>query len=133
MLSTIQKKAKFTEDFKFDPSQQDDYETGFLEYRKELFVLYKNIGIIAPDLMKQFIHALTSHTISNLNVLGFADAEICLTLLYITAEVFPDMINRPNVNQQENIFFNLLLQIVGSSKFDEISTLLMWFKIILTI
>ncbi|KAG2385530.1 hypothetical protein C9374_003345 [Naegleria lovaniensis] len=132
MLTTIQKKAKFTEDFKFDPSQQDDYETGFLEYRRELFVLYKNIGIIAPDLMKHFIHALTNHTIGNLNVLGFADAEICLTLLYITAEVFPDMINRPNINQQENIFFNLLLQIVGSniSSFPHSSIQLAYFEVL---
>jgi len=116
ILTTIQTKGRYTEDFRFEPNLQDDYEKGFLEYRRELFVIFKNIGTLNPGLVKQFIQALVRHTLSNIQSLSFGDIEIALTLLYVSAEIFPEQPAKPNQPPEENIFYNLVLDVVNSSK-----------------
>lgn len=125
MLQTIRKKAQYRYDFNFDPLKQDEYEAGFLEYRRELMILFKNTVRWAPELTKAFTKSSLLHALSPDNLQGlknpnapFADLEIALTLFYQIGEIFTEEISTPsNPNQEGSTYFEqLLAAIIEASK-----------------
>jgi exportin-T len=128
ILTIIKDKAQYRSDFNFDIEEQDEYEAGFIQYRKDLFVLYKNLGIVIPDMTKQFIENLIQYTLQNLNQLKFSEIEISLSLLYFTAEIFQGEATKPNA--ETSFFSNLIYQVIKSeiSKFPHFMIQIMYFE-----
>jgi hypothetical protein len=89
MLQIVRNKARYTEDFHFDPLTQDEYEAGFLEYRRELMILFKNSVRLLPDLVKEFTKSSLIHALSNQGA-PFSETEIGLTLFYHIGEMFSE-------------------------------------------
>ncbi|KAL9646930.1 hypothetical protein ABK040_013789 [Willaertia magna] len=134
ILNTIKNKGQFTEDFNFNPKDQDEYEAGFLEYRKELVVLFKNVGTIAPDMVKQFVKSYLTQVLSNIQGLKFSEIELALSLFYYTGEIFPNEAFKPvtKENNTQNYFGPLVALVISSniSSYPHSHIQLMYFEII---
>jgi exportin-T len=86
ILDVIRRKARYTDDFNFDPMKQDEYESGFLEYRRELFTLFKNIAKISPLITKSYVQNALTNTFKIMNMTHFAELEVDLSLFYNIGE-----------------------------------------------
>jgi exportin-T len=117
MIQIIRNKARYTDDFNFDPLSQDEYEAGFLEYRRELMVLFKNTVRLAPDMVKEFTKSSLLHALNNQANIHFSEVEIGLTLFHQIGEIFTEEIQQQNTpNEASGYFEQLLAAIIEASK-----------------
>lgn len=114
MLNIIRNKARYRDDFNFDPLKQDEYEAGFLEYRRELFILFKNSVRLAPEMVKEFTKSTLLHALNNQNS-HFSDIEIGLTLFYQIGEMFTDEV-QVSSGTNTTYFEQLIAAIIEVSK-----------------
>ncbi len=61
----------------------------FEEYRKELKVIFNNLGALDPDMVLTTIHEYLGQTLSNWQRAEFKDVEVAITMLYQLAEALP--------------------------------------------
>jgi exportin-T len=133
MFQVVRTKARYTEDFIFEPVKQDEYEVGFLQYRQELFVVLKNATRIAPQIAKEYVEFELLRTLnlfrSDGKSMKFWDLEIALTLFYELGENFSKEIN----DATDSAYFrNLLTEVINSdvSFYPHESVQLAYFEII---
>ncbi|KAL0489189.1 exportin-T [Acrasis kona] len=88
MLQIIRTKCRYRDDYNFDPLQQDEYEVGFTEYRRELLLMYKNSARLVPDMVREFTKGALLHGVTNLQTVHFSEVEIGLALFYHIGEMF---------------------------------------------
>ena len=80
-------KMKYDPDYDFDGEGED--EVGFLEYRKQLKVIFDFIAKLDPELIMRTVHLLVTATIGQWQVAEFGQIEIAIRLLYNMAEALP--------------------------------------------
>jgi hypothetical protein len=114
MLQIIRNKGRYTEDFNFDPTKQDEYEAGFLEYRRELMILFKNSVRLLPDLVKEFTKSSLLHALTNQGS-PFPDIEIGLTLFHQIGEMFNEEVQQGIGDK--TYFEQLLAAVIEASKY----------------
>ncbi|XP_065889699.1 exportin-T-like isoform X2 [Dysidea avara] len=81
-------KMKYDESYNFVTEGED--EVMFMEYRKELKVLFDNIIQLHPDLVLETIQQLLVSTLSQLDTESFMNIEVSLRYFYMMGEVLPD-------------------------------------------
>lgn len=84
MLQIIRNKSKYALNFDFD--KKDEEEAEFLNYRKELGILFKGVTKLSPQLVANFIHSTIETVIKNFQNASFADVEISLYLLQLMGD-----------------------------------------------
>ncbi|CAH1784092.1 unnamed protein product [Owenia fusiformis] len=90
ILMAVISKMKLDESYNFDQEGED--EAMFQEYRKQLKVIYQNIGQLEPDLVVTTTHQFVENVFKawkKTNDVKYADLELGVLLLYQVAEVFP--------------------------------------------
>ncbi|KAK2148689.1 hypothetical protein LSH36_487g04031 [Paralvinella palmiformis] len=87
LLFIIMQKMKYDESYSFDHEGED--EAMFEEYRKELKIIFNNIGALDSELVLTAVHNLFAQTLTHWQNKQFQDVEIVTTLLYMMAEALP--------------------------------------------
>jgi exportin-T len=135
ILQLVTKKAKFNEDFIFEPLKQQEYERDFLLYRLDMFTIFKNVARVAPTISKQFVEFELTNVLNifreNSSRLVFWDYEVALTLFYHLGEAFPREANDPTIDS--GYFRKLLSDIImsGISFYGHESVQLVYFEILI--
>jgi len=68
---------------------QGEDEAMFQDYRKELRVIFNNIGALDSVILLGTVHDIISTTLSRWQTTEFEDVEIAITLLYQLGEALP--------------------------------------------
>ncbi|XP_029201596.2 exportin-T-like [Acropora millepora] len=84
MLYVVIKKMKYDESYNFDREGED--EVMFIEYRKEMKILFDNIAQLDPNLVLVSVHNVLNSTFGNLSEAKFMDVEMAVRSLYILGE-----------------------------------------------
>lgn len=87
MLYTVVKKMKYDESYNFDQEGED--EAMFMEYRKQMRVIFNNLAQVDCDLVLLTVHTIVAQTLPQWETADFRDVEMALTLLYGIAEAVP--------------------------------------------
>ncbi|KAK2192614.1 hypothetical protein NP493_26g07059 [Ridgeia piscesae] len=87
LLYVVIKKMKYDESYNFERARDD--EAVFQEYRKELKVIFNNIGALDPELVLLVVHEVVSRTMQQWQAAEFYDVEVAITLLYNLGEAIP--------------------------------------------
>eukprot|EP00960_Hanusia_phi_P061273 764794-Hanusia_phi.AAC.4 len=88
VLSVLLRKLRYSSDFDFqNPLESEEF---WLEYRKEILIIFKNISRIAPDLTVSFVQDCMNGLIAgttNGSQSNWPEIEAVLTMLYELGEV----------------------------------------------
>lgn len=84
LLVVVINKMKYDVSYNFDSEGED--EAAFVEYRKQLKVLYENLASFNRNMVLEFIEKLFISTTSQWQTLRFEDVEVAIYLLYISGE-----------------------------------------------
>lgn len=87
ILYIIIRKMKYDSSFNFESGGEE--EAMFQEYRKELRVIYNNLGALDSELLLRVVSEVFTQTITRWQVAEFQDVEVAITLLYQLAEALP--------------------------------------------
>ncbi|XP_065673145.1 exportin-T isoform X2 [Hydra vulgaris] len=87
IILVVIKKLKFDEDFDFE--NEGDDEVDFLEYRKQMKVLFNYLAKLDGKLFISSIYEITNCTFKNWRQLPFKDVEVAVYILYCLGEAFP--------------------------------------------
>ena len=97
--------------FKFDESHdfanEGENEVLFLEYRKELKVLFSSICILLPQLVLSELDKQLTHVIDRLSSLQYMDVEVLLYIMFLTEEFVPW--KHPQLSADLSSSWNLIL------------------------
>lgn len=81
-------KMKYDEGYNFLTEGED--EVMFMEYRRELKVLFDNITQLSSELVLDTVHQLLMTTLNQLDNEAFMNVEVALRFFYMMGEVLPD-------------------------------------------
>ncbi len=82
----------------------------FEEYRKELKVIFNNLGALDADMVLTTIHEYLGQTLSNWQRAEFKDVEVAITMLYQLAEALPVSLDSVYIEIViSSIFFGIIL------------------------
>lgn len=84
ILHVIINKMKYDESYNFDHEGED--EVMFMEYRKEMKILFDNIAQLDPNLVLVSVHNILNSTFGQLDAAKFMDVEIAVRVLYMVGE-----------------------------------------------
>lgn len=84
MLHMVIKKMKYDDSYNFDREGED--EVMFIEFRKEMKILFDNISQLDPNLALVTVHDILSSTLGNLKGAKFMDVEMAVRALYMLGE-----------------------------------------------
>lgn len=84
ILHVIIKKMKYDESYNFEHEGED--EVMFIEYRKEMKILFDNIAQLDPNLVLVSVHNILNSTFGKLDGAKFMDVEIAVRVLYMLGE-----------------------------------------------
>ncbi|CAH3184242.1 unnamed protein product, partial [Porites lobata] len=84
MLHVVIKKMKYDESYNFEREGED--EVMFMEYRKEMKILFDNIAQLDPDLVLVSVHNSLNSTFGKLDEAKLMDVEIAVRALYMLGE-----------------------------------------------
>lgn len=84
ILHVIIKKMKYDESYNFEHEGED--EVMFIEYRKEMKILFDNIAQLDPNLVLVSVHNILNSTFGKLDGAKFMDVEIAIRVLYMLGE-----------------------------------------------
>ncbi|RMX59336.1 hypothetical protein pdam_00014020 [Pocillopora damicornis] len=85
ILHVIINKMKYDESYNFDHEGED--EVMFMEYRKEMKILFDNIAQLDPNLVLVSVHNILNSTFGRqLDAAKFMDVEIAVRVLYMVGE-----------------------------------------------
>ncbi|XP_050413849.2 exportin-T isoform X2 [Patella vulgata] len=87
LLYTIISKMKFDESYNFEQEGED--EAMFLEYRKQLKVIFNNLALLDTDLLIGTVLNVVTRTLPVWESTDFRDVEIAVYLMYILGEAVP--------------------------------------------
>ena len=87
LLFIIFEKTKYDESFYFDRDGEE--EAMFLEYRKQLRVLFDNVAVLDRDLVLNRVRDLVNSTLPRWQSTPFSEVEAALTFLYQLGEALP--------------------------------------------
>lgn len=87
LLFIIFEKTKYDDSFYFDRDGEE--EAMFLEFRKQLRVLFDNVAALDRDLVLTRVRDLVNATLPRWQSLNFAEVEAALTFLYQLGEALP--------------------------------------------
>ena len=87
MLNIIINKTKYDSSFNFDHEGED--EAMFLEYRKNIKLVFDSIAQLDNDLVLATVKNLVLDTTANWPMKSYADIENSLYLLFVLAEAIP--------------------------------------------
>ncbi|KAK7102918.1 exportin-T-like [Littorina saxatilis] len=87
MLYTVVKKMKYDECYNFEQEGED--EAMFMDYRKQMRVIFNNLAQLDSDLILMTVHTIVTQTLAQWEAADFRDVEMALTLLYSVAEAVP--------------------------------------------
>lgn len=87
MLNIIINKTKYDSSFNFDHEGED--EAMFLEYRKNIKLVFDSIAQLDNDLVLATVKNLVIDTTANWPMKSYADIENALYLLFVLAEAIP--------------------------------------------
>ena len=73
---------------------QGEDEAMFQDYRKELRVIFNNLGALDAPLLLSTVHALVARTLGAWHGARFEDIEVAVTLLYQLGEALPVSLRR---------------------------------------
>ena len=68
---------------------QGEEEAMFEEYRKELKVIFNNLGALDADLVLTTIHEYLAQALGGWQTAEFQDVEVAVGMLYQLAEALP--------------------------------------------
>ncbi|KAI6662000.1 Exportin-T [Oopsacas minuta] len=98
-------KLKFDESHDF--ANEGENEVLFLDYRRELRVLFSTISLLLPQLVLSEVDKLLSHVIDRLTVLQYMDVEVVLYLIYLSDESIPW--KHPQLGDELSNTWNMIL------------------------
>lgn len=87
MLYTVVKKMKYDESYNFESEGED--EAMFMDYRKQMRVIFNNLAQLDSDLILVTVHNIVTQTLPQWESANFRDVEMAVTLLYSVAEAVP--------------------------------------------
>lgn len=87
ILYIIIKKMKYDSSYSVELEGED--EAMFQEYRKELRVIFNNLGALNNELILSTVHELVMQTLPRWQVTEYQDVEVAITLLYQLGEALP--------------------------------------------
>ncbi|XP_031566606.1 exportin-T-like isoform X2 [Actinia tenebrosa] len=87
ILYTVIKKMKYDESYNF--SREDEDEVMFMEFRKEMKVLFDNIAQQDANLVLVIVHNVLNSTLERLQEAKFMDVEIAVRLVFMLGEAIP--------------------------------------------
>lgn len=116
LFNIIIQKCKYPLDFNFNVEEQNEYDVGFLEYRKELLNLYSTIARNCEH-VKEWLSPFLNQAIQKCFEMHWTELEIVLTLFNYT------IINRPNEsNNTKNNFFPPAFYAIVKSKISSVKS-----------
>lgn len=113
LLQIIYVKAQYTNEYEFDPSKQDEYEADFLEYRRNLFTLFKSVTRMVKSISIEFLKSKMMNVLKNYSSLPFQEIEIALNLFYHIAEPLAS----EALNGEDHFFTQSFCAILTNSKY----------------
>ncbi|ESO82555.1 hypothetical protein LOTGIDRAFT_197880 [Lottia gigantea] len=87
LLYTIISKMKYDDSYNFEEEGED--EAMFLEYRKQLKVIFNNLALLDTDLLISNVLNVVTRTLPNWESVDFRDVEIAVCLMYMLGEAVP--------------------------------------------
>ena len=78
---------KYDPDYDFEGEGEDEVE--FLEYRKQLKVIFDFVAKLDPDLIMRTVHGLVVNALNQWRSMSFGEVEVAIRLLYNMAEALP--------------------------------------------
>ncbi|XP_074646295.1 exportin-T-like [Tubulanus polymorphus] len=86
-LYVIIRKMKYDECYNFDVEGEE--EAMFMEYRKQLKVVFNNLAQLDAQLVMVTVHNIVSQTLPNWKTADFRDVETAITVMYMIGEAIP--------------------------------------------
>ncbi|PFX29322.1 Exportin-T [Stylophora pistillata] len=114
ILHVIINKMKYDESYNFDHEGED--EVMFMEYRKEMKILFDNIAQLDPDLVLVSVHNILNSTFGQLDGAKFMDVEIAVRVLYMVGEamsmqqLYSDASKFSALQQMMSLFFETVVR-----------------------
>lgn len=87
ILHVIINKMKYDQDFKFN--HEGDSEAEFLEFRKQMKILFCNLAKLDGDVVMKTSHELITCSLNNWRNMSVHDVELAIFVLYCLGEAFP--------------------------------------------
>lgn len=87
LLLTLLDKFRYDETYNFDAQGED--EIMFLDYRRQLKVLFDNLAQLNQDMVLSSVHSVVTETLGQWRNKKFTDVELAVRLLYMLGEAIP--------------------------------------------
>ncbi|XP_065829069.1 exportin-T-like [Oscarella lobularis] len=87
ILSIAIKKLRYDESYDFDSEGED--EAMFMEYRKQLKLLFDSLVLLDPELCLLTIRDYVARVFENIETCPFEDTEVALRLVYMLGDTLP--------------------------------------------
>ncbi|KAK3739040.1 hypothetical protein QZH41_001126 [Actinostola sp. cb2023] len=87
ILYIVIKKMKYDDSYNF--AHEDEDEVMFMEFRKEMKVLFDNIAQLDHNLVLVTVNNVLNSTLGRLQELDFMDVEIAVRLVFMLGEAIP--------------------------------------------
>uniref|UniRef100_A0A7S1KQA2 Exportin-T n=1 Tax=Percolomonas cosmopolitus TaxID=63605 RepID=A0A7S1KQA2_9EUKA len=84
VFQVVVTKCKYPDDFHFDVSEQNEYDVGFLEYRRAIISIYAALTRAVPQKAKEWLFPLLNQTVQHYDQMHWTQIEVILTLFVHT-------------------------------------------------
>lgn len=128
LLAAVIQKLKYDASYNFDAEGDD--EAMFLQYRKQLKVLFDNIALLDPGLVLQTSQGLLTSVLSNWHSEPFMNVEVVLRVFYMLGEVIID--KQEAVNVPGSVLHQMMTTVLQSQvyKYPHTVVLLQYYEIL---
>ncbi|XP_064399906.1 exportin-T-like [Halichondria panicea] len=129
LLRAVVNKLKYDEDYNFDSEGEE--EIMFIDYRKQLKVLFDNIAQLDPYMVLQSTDAMLSSVLSNMTSEPFMNIELVLRVFHMIGEVIASK-QYGAVNVSGSIWHKMMTTVLQSSAgcHDHTAVLLQYYEIV---
>lgn len=87
LFSVVMKKFEYDDSYNFDSQGED--EVMFLDYRKQLKVLFDNLAKLDREVVMTGVHSLLKTTLSQWKNIKFSKSELAIRMFYLLGEAIP--------------------------------------------
>ncbi|KAL5516022.1 hypothetical protein EMCRGX_G001278 [Ephydatia muelleri] len=129
LLCVVINKLKYDESYNF--MNEGEEEALFVEYRKELKVLFDNIVQLDPKLAFDTVQSSLSHTLTNLSFEPFMNVEVALRSFYMMGEIITEK-EFGNAGVEGSPWYQMMVIVVESqvSHYDHVAVLLEFYEVL---
>ncbi|XP_071816204.1 exportin-T-like [Apostichopus japonicus] len=112
LLKVVMKKFEYDDSYNFDSQGED--EVMFLDYRKQMMVLFVNLAKLNQELVLNCVHQLLEMTLSQWKNVTFTQCELAIAMFYNLGEAIPPVQGNQFTWKEETVMHKCMVLLMES-------------------